>query len=678
MHLLWLIPVLPLVGCAINGLFGKRFPNSLVKTIALAFPGASMIYAWYLALTVQLPYFETHGVWMRAGDFTVSYGFQLDQLSVLMMLVVTTIGFVIHVYATGYMEHEGGYYRFFSYLNLFMFFMLMLVLADNYLVMFVGWEGVGLASYLLIGFYFLRDSASAAGKKAFITNRIGDFSFLIALFLIIQHFGSVRFADVFSQVAKLPQETAGVGLLSIIGLCMLGGAAGKSAQIPLYVWLPDAMEGPTPVSALIHAATMVTAGVYMVARSHAIFDRAPSALLVVAIIGTLTAFFAASIGMVQHDIKRVLAYSTVSQLGYMFAAAGVAAYGAAMFHLMTHAFFKALLFLAAGSVIHGLGGEQDMRKMGGLRKEMPWTFWTMTMGTLAIAGAPFFSGFFSKDLILFKTFTSPFGSKVLWAVLLLTAFMTAFYMFRQWFLTFFGEFRGTPAEAGHGHNNEHKGQDEHHHHGHAHESPMVMVLPLVVLAVLSVIGGWIGTPGNNRFGNFLAPVFSQYSEGLPAATVSGSVTGEHVAAEPEPAAGAPATATQDAEKLELPLTIAASSAGILGFILAWFLYYKRPDLPPKMARSMHGLYETLSNKYYVDEFYGAAIIRPIINGSTYILWRTIDAGLIDGTINETAHAAGDVSNAFRRMQSGNMRSYAGWVALGAAAVIAFMVWTGTR
>jgi NADH-quinone oxidoreductase subunit L len=423
---------------------------------------------------------------------------------------------------------------------------------------------------------------------------------------------------------------------------------------------------------------MVTAGVYMVARSHAIFDRAPSALLVVAIIGTLTAFFAASIGMVQHDIKRVLAYSTVSQLGYMFAAAGVAAYGAAMFHLMTHAFFKALLFLAAGSVIHGLGGEQDMRKMGGLRKEMPWTFWTMTMGTLAIAGAPFFSGFFSKDLILFKTFTSPFGSKVLWAVLLLTAFMTAFYMFRQWFLTFFGEFRGTPAEAGHGHNNEHKGQDEHHHHGHAHESPMVMVLPLVVLAVLSVIGGWIGTPGNNRFGNFLAPVFSQYSEGLPAATVSGSVTGEHVAAEPEPAAGAPATATQDAEKLELPLTIAASSAGILGFILAWFLYYKRPDLPPKMARSMHGLYETLSNKYYVDEFYGAAIIRPIINGSTYILWRTIDAGLIDGTINETAHAAGDVSNAFRRMQSGNMRSYAGWVALGAAAVIAFMVWTGTR
>jgi len=274
---------------------------------------------------------------------------------------------------------------------------------------------------------------------------------------------------------------------------MLGGAAGKSAQIPLYVWLPDAMEGPTPVSALIHAATMVTAGVYMISRSHAIFDRAPTALMVVAIIGTLTAFFAATIGMVQHDIKRVLAYSTVSQLGYMFAAAGVAAYGAAMFHLMTHAFFKALLFLAAGSVIHGLGGEQDMRKMGGLRREMPWTFWTMTAGTLAIAGAPFFSGFFSKDLILFKTFTSPFGSQVLWAILLLTAFMTSFYMFRQWFLTFFGEFRGTPA-AVHGGHQEHKGQEEHHHHGHAHESPMIMVLPLVVLAILSVVGGWVALP----------------------------------------------------------------------------------------------------------------------------------------------------------------------------------------
>jgi NADH-quinone oxidoreductase subunit L len=672
---LWLVPLLPLIGCAINGLLGRRFSNGLVRIIALGFPGASMVYAWYVALSAHLPYFENHGTWIRSGDFRVQYGFQLDQLSVLMMLVVTTIGFVIHVYATGYMEHEGGYYRFFSYLNLFMFFMLMLVLADSYLLMFVGWEGVGLASYLLIGFFFLRDSASAAGKKAFIVNRVGDFSFLIALFLLIQHFGTLKFTDVFPKIAQLPVDP-GWGLLTIIGLCMLGGAAGKSAQIPLYVWLPDAMEGPTPVSALIHAATMVTAGVYMIARSHAIFDRAPHALLVVAIIGTLTAFFAATIGMVQHDIKRVLAYSTVSQLGYMFAAAGVAAYGAAMFHLMTHAFFKALLFLAAGSVIHGLSGEQDMRKMGGLRKDMPWTFLTMTAGTFAIAGFPFLSGFFSKDLILFKVFSSPYGSKILWAILLLTAFMTAFYMFRQWFLTFFGEFRGTPAEVGHGQHHEHKGQEEHHHHGHAHESGMVMIIPLVILALLSIGGGWIGMGENNAFGRFLAPIFSQYSQGLPAASVSGGeATGEHAATAETTAAPAP---HQPESGLEYELMAGAIASFLLGFGIAWYFYYKRPDLPPKYAAKMGGLYNTVSNKYYVDEFYGATIIRPIIATSTHFLWRTIDAGIIDGTVNETAHAATDVSGVFRRMQSGNIRSYASWVAVGAAAVIAFMVWAGAR
>src|SRR3954463_8513136 len=461
---LWLVPLLPLVGAAINGLFGRRFPQRVVNAIALAFPGAALIQALWIASQFgslqTIPHMEVLGRWIQAGSFTANFAYQLDQLSMVMLLVVTGVGFLIHIYSVGYMAHEGGYYRFFSYLNLFMFFMLTLVLADNYLLMFVGWEGVGLASYLLIGFFFLRNSAAKAGMKAFVVNRIGDFSFLIALFLLIQHFGSLKFTEVFEKVSQLSPETAGIGLLTIIGLCMLGGAAGKSAQIPLYVWLPDAMEGPTPVSALIHAATMVTAGVYMIARSHAIFDRAPTALLVVAIIGTLTAFFAATIGMVQHDIKRVLAYSTVSQLGYMFAAAGVAAYGAAMFHLMTHAFFKALLFLAAGSVIHGLSGEQDMRKMGGVRKAMPWTFATMTVGTFAIAGFPLLSGFFSKDLILFKVFSSPFGSKVLWAILLLTAFMTSFYMFRQWFLTFFGEFRGTPAEV-HGGHHEHRGQEEH-------------------------------------------------------------------------------------------------------------------------------------------------------------------------------------------------------------------------
>jgi len=670
---LWLIPVLPLVGCAINGLFGRRFTKLSVNIVGLLFPGLSMLYAWDIAVRYigsgcrPVPP-DVLPTWLAAGDFHINWAFQLDQLSMLMMLIVTTVGFVIHVYSVGYMAHEGGYYRFFSYLNLFMFFMLTLVLGDNYLVMFVGWEGVGLASYLLIGFFFRRDSASAAGKKAFITNRVGDFSFLIALFLLIKHFGTLNFAAVFSQVSQLPQET-GWGLLTVIGLLMLGGAAGKSAQIPLYVWLPDAMEGPTPVSALIHAATMVTAGVYMVCRSHAIFDRAPNALLVVAIIGTLTAFFAATIGIVQHDIKRVLAYSTVSQLGYMFAAAGVAAYGAAMFHLMTHAFFKALLFLAAGSVIHGLSGEQDMRKMGGLRKEMPWTFWTMTAATFAIAGCPFLSGFFSKDLILFKVFSSPFGSHVLWFILWITALLTAFYMFRLWFLTFFGEFRGTPA-AVHGDHHEHKGQEEHHHAGHAHESPKVMLIPLAILAILSIIGGYIGYGEKNPLGTFLAPVFSQYSTGLPAATVSGG----EVAAEAT-TTSAPAPHEEDAS-LEIKLMAAAIFTFLLGLGLAWYLYYLHPDLPPKFAASMRGLYETVSNKYYVDEFYGAAVIRPIIAFSTAFLWKTIDAGVIDNTLNESAVAAGDVSNAFRRMQSGNIRSYAGWVALGAAAVIAFMVWTG--
>jgi NADH-quinone oxidoreductase subunit L len=670
---LWLIPVLPLIGCAINGLLGRKFSKNTVKLVGLLFPGLSMLYAWDLAFRFlggpRAPVFDVLPTWLAAGNFTVKWAFQLDQLSLMMMLIVTTIGFAIHVYSVGYMEHEGGYYRFFSYLNLFMFFMLTLVLADNYLVMFVGWEGVGLASYLLIGFFTRRDSAAAAGKKAFITNRVGDFSFLIALFLLIEHFGSLNFATVFEKVSHLPVDS-GWGLLTIIGLLMLGGAAGKSAQIPLYVWLPDAMEGPTPVSALIHAATMVTAGVYMICRSHAIFDRAPNALLVVAIIGTLTAFFAATIGIVQHDIKRVLAYSTVSQLGYMFAAAGVAAYGAAMFHLMTHAFFKALLFLAAGSVIHSLSGEQDMRKMGGLKQYMPWTFWTMTAATFAIAGMPFFSGFFSKDLILFKVFSSPYGSHILWAVLLLTAFLTSFYMFRLWFLTFFGKYRGAAEQHGH----ENKGQEKHDHHGFAHESPKVMVLPLAFLAILSIVGGFVGWGEKSPLGTYLAPIFSEYSAGLPAATVSGGeVQGEANAAAQTTAAPRP---EQPESGLEYELMAGAICTFLAGLGLAWYLYYKRPDLPPKYAASMRGLYNVVSNKYYIDEFYGAAIIRPIIAFSSAFLWKTIDAGIIDGTINESAAAAGDVSNVFRRMQSGNIRSYAAWVALGAAAVIAFMVWTG--
>src|SRR3984957_1256282 len=493
---LWLIPILPLAGALINGVFGKKSSRQTVSVVGLFFSGAAFAWALLVAArfsSLSLPYQEYLAHWIRSGSFAVDFAFYLDQLSLIMLLVVTGVGFLIHIYSVGYMWDDPSYYRFFSYLNLFMFFMLTLVLANNYLLMFIGWEGVGLASYLLIGFWFTKDSAASAGKKAFIVNRIGDFGFLIALFLLIKHFGTLNFAQVFDAVKPLSAETAGVGLLSTIGILLIVGAAGKSAQIPLYVWLPDAMEGPTPVSALIHAATMVTAGVYMVSRSHVIFERAPIALTVVAIIGTMTAFFAATIGIAQTDIKKVLAYSTVSQLGYMFMACGVGSFSAGIFHLMTHAFFKGLLFLAAGSVIHAVGGEQDMRKMGGLREKIPWTFWTMTAGTLAIAGIPGLAGFFSKDEILWRAYQA---SWAYWIVGLVTAFITSFYMFRLWFMTFFGDYRGE-AEAAHDHAG-HPAHDAHggggHGHGGIHESPKVMIIPLVILAVLSVVGGYVGVP----------------------------------------------------------------------------------------------------------------------------------------------------------------------------------------
>src|SRR5450631_1200535 len=403
---LWLIPLLPLAGAALNGFFGTRFSRGTVAAVALTFCGAAFAMALWIVSqfsSLALPHTEFVVNWLRSGDFSVDFAFSLDQLSLVMLLVVTGVGFLIHIYSVGYMWEEGGYYRFFAYLNLFMFFMLTLVLASNYLLMFIGWEGVGLASYLLIGFFFLRDSAATAGKKAFIVNRIGDFGFLIALFLIIKHFHSLDFQAVFAAVKPYGAETSGVGFLTAIALLLTVGACGKSAQLPLYVWLPDAMEGPTPVSALIHAATMVTAGVYMVARSNALFVLAPGSMKTMALIGAFTALFAASIGLVQNDIKRVLAYSTVSQLGYMFLALGVGAFTAGVFHVFTHAFFKALLFLGSGSVIHAVGGEQDLRKMGGLRKQMPITFWTMTAAVFAIAGFFPFAGFFSKDEILWQT-----------------------------------------------------------------------------------------------------------------------------------------------------------------------------------------------------------------------------------------------------------------------------------
>jgi NADH-quinone oxidoreductase subunit L len=649
---LWLVPILPLAGAAINGFLGRRSSKKSISAVALVFCGAAFAMALFLAAgfsSTQAPYYFDLAHWIRSGSFQVDFSFYLDQLSLVMLLVVTGVGFLIHIYSVGYMWDDDGYYRFMSYLNLFMFFMLTLVLAKNYLVMFIGWEGVGLASYLLIGFWFTKDSAAAAGKKAFIVNRIGDFGFLIALFLIINHFHSLDFPTVFQAVAPLTSETAGAGFLTAIGLLLMVGAAGKSAQIPLYVWLPDAMEGPTPVSALIHAATMVTAGVYMVARSHVIFERAPMALTVVAIIGTLTALFAATIGIAQTDIKKVLAYSTVSQLGYMFMACGVGAFSAGIFHLMTHAFFKGLLFLAAGSVIHGVGGEQDMRKMGGLRQYMPVTFVTMGIATLAIAGIPPFAGFWSKDEILWQAFGT---SWVYWLIGVITAFITSFYMFRLMYMTFGGEYRGSASDPGHSaHGHAAHGHDAHGHgHGDPHESPWVMLGPLVILAVLSVFGGFVGH--GNRFEHFLAPVFQQ---------------GANVIAQE----------TSDAGKsTEYLLMVISISVAGLGWLLAWLLYSRRPQLPARIAASLGGLYQAVVHKYYVDEIYAAVFVRPLIEGSTTILWHGVDQDVIDATVNNSANAAREVSDAARQMQSGNLRSYAGWVAAGGAVVIAYMVWMG--
>ena len=687
---LWIIPLLPFAGAAINGLFGKRFSRQGVAGVALAFCFASFAMALWISAgvltgSVSLPHPpEFLAIWIRSGGFSVDFSFYLDQLSLVMLLVVTGVGFLIHVYSVGYMWEEGGYYRFFSYLNLFMFFMLTLVLASNYLLMFIGWEGVGLASYLLIGFFFWRDSAAAAGKKAFIVNRIGDFGFLIALFLIIQHFGSLDFATVFDKVQPLTRETAGAGVLTAVALLLMVGACGKSAQIPLYVWLPDAMEGPTPVSALIHAATMVTAGVYMVARSHVIFERAPSALTVVAIIGALTAFFAATIGIAQTDIKKVLAYSTISQLGYMFLACGVAAFSAGIFHLMTHAFFKGLLFLAAGSVIHAVGGEQDMRKMGGLRKKIPVTFWTMATATCAIAGIPGLAGFFSKDEILWRAYQANW---IYWLIGVVTAFITSFYMFRLLFMTFFGEYRGAlsaehqhEVPASHGADLDldaaaRTGVSAPHGHGHGgiHESPWIMLAPLIMLAFLSIAGGYVGVPGSlgghNLFDKFLGPVFRATA---PAVNAEHAQTGE-----------SPEQQTEGEEPktgygTELIFTGISVAAGILGFLLALWLYWARNELPQQIAAAAHGLYSAVVNKYWIDEFYAWIFVKPLVAVSSVVFWRGIDQGVIDATLDGSADRAREVSDNIRHMQSGNLRSYAGWIAVGATAVIAYMVWVGTK
>ncbi|HEV3421189.1 MAG TPA: NADH-quinone oxidoreductase subunit L [Candidatus Acidoferrum sp.] len=632
---LWIIPLLPLLGSAINGLFGAKWPKSTLNSVALGSTGISFLCA-IEAVREFLAYYEANHVayvkhfinWIVAyNDLTIGFDLQIDHLTVVMLLVVTGVGFLIHIYSTGYMAHEEGYYRFFAYLNLFMFFMLILVLAANYVVLFVGWEGVGLCSYLLIGFYFLRKSAADAGKKAFIVNRIGDFGFMLGMFLLFRTFGSLDFQTVFGKAATWQHETMGqFGTLTIACILLFVGATGKSAQIPLYVWLPDAMEGPTPVSALIHAATMVTAGVYMVARSHILFTHSETAMYVVAIIGCATAFFAATIGLVQSDIKKVLAYSTVSQLGYMFLACGVGAFSAGIFHLMTHAFFKALLFLSAGSVIHAMGGEQDMWHMGGLSKKIKITYWCMLFGTIAIAGFPPFAAFFSKDSILFAAYNSETGGKALYGVGLLAAVLTSFYMFRLIWLTFYGE----------------KRYDEH--HVHVHESPGTMTGPLMILAFLSLTGGWFALPalfgGKDYFAEFLSPVFG---------------VGE--------AGGA------EAASLEHILSIVAVVAATVGLLVAWRMYSKTVK-----RGTSEGMHKLLYHKYYVDELYQSAIVGPLVWISSNILWKTIDEGIIDGAVNGAGTGTSAVGDVVRHTQSGNTRSYAVWVVIGAIITFGIIFW----
>src|SRR2546428_8607365 len=599
-----------------------------------------------MLIAYREPWEHSYFTWIPAGighvigkslsNFTIDFALRIDPLSLTMLMVVTWIGFLIHVYATGYMAHETGYTRFFAYLNLFMLMMLLLVLGANYVVMFVGWEGVGLCSYLLIGFYYEKNFAADAGKKAFIVNRIGDFGFILGIFLIFNTFGSASYGRVFALASAHPLQYSGVA--TAICLLLFVGACGKSAQLPLYVWLPDAMAGPTPVSALIHAATMVTAGVYMVVRSNVLFRLSPVAMMVVALVGAATAIFAATIGLAQNDIKKVLAYSTVSQLGYMFLGAGVGAFTAAIFHLMTHAFFKACLFLGAGSVIHGCGGEQDMRKMGGLRKYMPQTRWTMLVATLAIAGMPLFAGFYSKDEILAGAFAFHHG---IWFLGAAGAGLTAFYMFRLYFMTFSGHYRGAERVGIETSEPEHAGDDlipsavhldqgdvhldkGHGHHAHAHtphESPLVMTGVLMILAILSIFGGWIGWPAAMG-GGFPTP-FQRWLEPvlLP---LGGHQYHFHEASHVQ----------------ELILMAASVAIAAVGIYVA-YRFYKRDETwaaPNRLATRLRPLYGLLTNKYFVDEIYDAAVVQTTLTFSRALAW--FDVNIIDGLGNLTRHITG--------------------------------------
>ncbi len=672
--MLALIPLLPFVGFLVNATMGRRLPKAVTGGLASAVMVLSFLLAvmqvWSLAAmppeSRQIN--QTLFTWLTAGDFSLDLALRLDALSAVMILVITGIGSLIHIYSTSYMHEETdeAFGRFFSYLNLFCFFMLMLVLGSNVLVMFVGWEGVGLCSYLLIGFYYEKKSASDAAKKAFVVNRIGDFAFLLATLLLVVTFNSLDFTTIALAAKEMPVEVT-FGTLSLITLLMFIGATGKSAQIPLYVWLPDAMEGPTPVSALIHAATMVTAGVYMIGRNAVLFEHAPITLQIVAVIGAATALMAGTIGLVQNDIKRVLAYSTVSQLGYMFLAMGMGAFGAGIFHLMTHAFFKACLFLGSGAVIHALHGEQDIRKMGGLKKHIPITYWTFVIAAVAIAGVPGLAGFFSKDEILFETFLH--GHQILWGVGVLTSLLTATYMFRLVHLTFHGEER-FGAAAAHGHDaHDHAHQP---HPSHLHDAPAPMAFALIVLAIGSVLAGYVGVPhalgGHNNLGAWLEPAFQATNCGQPVTT--GELAG--IALEdclPGEQAGA-----EDHAALELSLMAVSSLVAFAGIGLATFLWLKRKDIPAQMATQFSGVHQLLLNKYYVDEVYDATIVQPIKVVSQEGLWRGFDVKIVDGAVNGAGYFVSGVSIILRLLQNGSVKTYAAAIFAGAVTILAYYFW----
>ncbi|MCK5125950.1 MAG: NADH-quinone oxidoreductase subunit L [candidate division Zixibacteria bacterium] len=636
--LIFIVPLLPLIAFTINGLFRNKLSKTVVQSLAVGSVGVSFVIS--VLLFVELIGLDPAArsitqvlfAWIPVGDLQLNIAYLLDPLSAVMILIVTGVGLLIHIYSIGYMAHDPDVKRFFCYMNLFMFAMLTLVLGDNLILLFIGWEGVGLCSYLLIGFWFEKKSAADAGKKAFIVNRIGDFGFLIGAFIIFWAAGTLQFNELRAVAPEM--FVVGGSAITLATLFLFFGATGKSAQIPLYIWLPDAMEGPTPVSALIHAATMVTAGVYMIVRLNFLFVMAPDTMMVIAIVGCATAFIAATIGLAQNDIKRVLAYSTVSQLGYMMMACGVAAFTAGIFHLMTHAFFKALLFLGSGAVIHSMSNEQDMRKMGGLRKHIPITYKTMLVGTLAIAGFPLMSGFFSKDEILWKAFSSGQGHWALWLMGILTAGLTTFYMFRLVYLTFFGERRYDDHVA-----------------KHVHESPKSMTTPLIVLAALSVIGGLIGIPhalgGGAHFKKFLAPVMAA----IPGETAHG---GHH-------------DMTMEYILMAIAISIFAAA-----WFLARYLYRMNIDKVTSLKASMAGIHKMLLNKYWVDEFYGAAIVRPIVNGSIF-LWKIIDVLIIDGIANGLGYIARDMSQTFRRVQTGFVRGYMVAFLFGVVLIIGYLV-----